>query len=161
MNQERFWELVSLKLAGEAQSSELAELESFLKENPEEGFRMETLIHVWKTRKNTEIQKKEAFNRHMQRLSNHLSDPVLQYENAELAQDNEEDEKNTRSLPRFRKVLWVGGIAASLIIGIFIFSSITGNKKETNLNASNTVSTKRGSEIKNKPTGWHTGMAER
>ncbi|MBC7873866.1 MAG: FecR domain-containing protein [Ferruginibacter sp.] len=154
MNQDRFWELISLKLSGEAKPSELTELESFLQANPDEGLRIETLMAIWDSRQDLAIQKKEAFSRHMQRLSNHLSEPVLQYEHAVLEQYNGQEEQNNKPRGTFRKIAWAAGIAASLLTGVFIISTITGNKKETKANAHNTVSTKRGSKSKiNLPDG--------
>ena len=148
MNQERIWELISLKLSGEAQPQELAELESFLQENPEEGFRVETLIAIWNSHSCEPSNKKAAFNRHMQRLSNHLSEPVLQYENAVLPDENGNAERTVTPMLRTRKLFWASGIAASLLIGFFIYSTITANKGENPKNAGNTISTKRGSKTK-------------
>ncbi len=148
MNQDRFYELISLKLSGEALPPELAELESFLQQNPGESLRIETLMAVWNSQQPTTIQKKEAFNRHMQRLSNHLSEPVLQYENADTEEENGYGEKKVSPRSAFRKLMWVSGIAASLVLGFFLFSNIIADKKDTKSNARNTVSTKRGSKSK-------------
>lgn len=147
MKQDRFWELISLKLSGEAQPSEITELEEFLQNNPEEGLRMESLIAIWNSRQYSQVQNKEAYNRHMQRLSNHLSEPVLQYENVEMP-DIEEEQKALRQPSKLKRMLWVSGIAASLLLGFFIFSRIADTKREAKPNARNTVSTKRGSKSK-------------
>lgn len=148
MKNDRFWELISLKLSGEAQPSEITELEEFLQENPGEGLRTEALIAIWNSRQVSAIQKKEAYNRHMQRLSNHLSEPVLQYENVEVSDTLEEEQTNVIRPSKLKRIVWLSGIAASLILGFFIFSTIAGNKNEKKSNARNTVSTKRGSKSK-------------
>ena len=84
MTDERFWLLISLKLSGEARPEELAELEAYLEQNPTKKFQADRVNTVWSAKNEvTETQKDAAFNRHMQRLSNHLSVPVLLYENAE------------------------------------------------------------------------------
>lgn len=154
MKQDRFWELISLKLSGEAQPAELTELEEFLQENPGEGLRMETLIAIWSSHQYPAIQKKEAYNRHMQRLSNHLSEPVLQYENVDVADTFDEEQPITKNPSKLKRMLWVTGIAASLLVGFFVYSGVAGTKKETKSNARNTVSTKRGSKSKvNLPDG--------
>ena len=128
MNQDRIWELMGLKLAGEISQSELAELEGLLRRHPEEGLRMEKLETIWKSRMPSgPVSRKEAFNRHMQRLSNHLSDPVLQYDSSE-----EEFEPEQRAQPRssgfYRKLYWATGIAASLI-AIFLFFTLLHQNK--------------------------------
>lgn len=147
MNQERFWELLSLKLSGEAQSSDLAELELFLFKNPEEGLRADLMIAIWNSKQPVEKQKKDSFNRHMQRLSNHLSDPVLQYENP-VFPDETYPEKNIPRLQRRRTFLWVAGIAATLFIAVLIIINPGNNKIKNKATAQNTVSTKRGSKSK-------------
>ena len=147
MNQDRIWELMGLKLAGEISQSELAELEGLLRRHPEEGLRMEKLETIWKSRMPSgPVSRKEAFNRHMQRLSNHLSDPVLQYDSSE-----EEFEPEQRAQPRssgfYRKLYWATGIAASLI-AIFLFFTLREDSRTSNTTAQNTISTKRGSKSK-------------
>jgi transmembrane sensor len=148
MNKDRFWELISLKLSGEAKEEELEELETLLKANPEESLRLETLYTIWGTHHSSQAgQKKEAFNRHMQRLSNHLSEPVLQYENAEPASE-EEYPDTPKPARKYRKMIWATGIAASLLIAFFIYSILPSDKIKSKSNAQNTVSTKRGSKSK-------------
>jgi len=74
----------------------------------------------------------------MQRLSSHLSDPVLQYETIET--------KDRR--PLYRKLAWITGIAATIVFAFFLFTSIVPSKRSVKHNAENTVSTKRGSKSK-------------
>lgn len=148
MNEDRFWSLVSLKLSGEAQPEELAELEMLLQQHPELGLRADMLDTVWQSKGETQPENIEAsFNKHMQRLSNHFAEPVLQYENA-VPEAGYEEENNVR--PLFRKrLLWVAGIAASLVIGWFIMTDLPGKTKQVSQHqAQNTVSTKRGSKSK-------------
>ena len=77
---ERFWLLVSLQLSGEATPEELAELEAFLQQRPGMGVRMEALHGLWKGASGQQERRPDALNRHLQRLSNHLSSPALKYE---------------------------------------------------------------------------------
>jgi transmembrane sensor len=149
MSQDRFLDLLSLKLSGEASPEELAELEAFIAENPDQGFRSEILDQVWKSGyKGQPINKKEAFNRHMQRLSNHLSEPVLQYETPEEEEVIIADEEPRRRTPVFtlRRLVWASGIAAMLVVGVFIFNEYNNNKTKKPI--AQTVSTKRGSKTK-------------
>ena len=147
MTEERFWLLVSLKQSGEAPENELAELESYLKEYPEKRFQVERLNTMWLSASETTATQKEiAFNKHMQRLSNHLSEPVLQYELG----DNDDtiiQEKKPKSTI-YKKLAWVTGIAASLFIIWFVVADSYTNTKTTKATAQNTVSTKRGSKSK-------------
>jgi len=145
MNQDRFWELVSIKLAGEATPEELAELEAFLQDNSAEGIKLEKLHELWETRHRPLVSQKEAFNRHMQRLSNHLSEPVLQYENPDTPVV--EMEEIAQPKRKFRTLYKVMGTAAALL-AIFLFFTLKVEKHNTKANAQNTVSTKRGSKSK-------------
>src|SRR5690606_5587167 len=78
MQDERFWTLVSLKLNDEAGPEELAELEKLLILHPERGMQVQVLQSLWKSA--APAVGRQSFDRHMQRLSNHLSEPVLQFE---------------------------------------------------------------------------------
>jgi ferric-dicitrate binding protein FerR (iron transport regulator) len=148
MNNDRLWELISLKLAGEAQPSELTELESYLQDHPEESLKAETLINLWNARHHSVIRKKEAFNRHLQRLSNHLSEPVLKYENTEWEDEEVPDDKIRHRWYKPRNIIWAGGVAASLIAILFLLPILKGEKNEVRSNALHTVSTKRGAKSK-------------
>jgi transmembrane sensor len=148
MSQDRFLELMSLKLSGEANPEELAELEAFIADNPDQGFRSEILDQIWKSEyKSQPINKKEAFNRHMQRLSNHLSEPVLQYETPE-EEDSAVVEEETKRRPVFtlHRLLWASGVAAMVVLGIFIFGEV--NKSKGKKAIAQNVITKRGSKTK-------------
>ena len=148
MSQDRFLELLSLKLSGEANPEELAELEAFIADNPDQGFRSEILDQIWKSEyKGQSINKKEAFNRHMQRLSNHLSEPVLQYETPEEEEFIiAEEETKRRPVFTLRRILWAGGVAAMLVLGLFVFGVF--NKSNNKKPVAQDVITKRGSKTK-------------
>jgi transmembrane sensor len=148
MNKDRFWELISLKLSGEAKPEELTELETLLQETPDEGFSLEVLETIWVTpHQGQAIQTKETFNRHMQRLSNHLSDPVLQYETNKTGLESA-DIENVSPVRKHSKLFWVTGIAASIILFVFLFIGLPEAKKADKHGAQNTISTKRGSKSK-------------
>src|SRR5258708_36604132 len=81
MQEDQFWLLVSLKLSGEATEEELAALEALLQEHPEMGLRLETLYNLGKGPDPVSSSRRvDALPRHLQRLSNPLSEPALQYE---------------------------------------------------------------------------------
>ena len=148
MTDERFWLLVSLKLSGEARAEELAELQAYLDKNPAKKIHADRLNMVWSAKHEvSEAQKDAAFNRHMQRLSNHLSEPVLLYENAETNEMAFAEETKTTSV--YKKLLWISGIAASLFFAwFFVFRNPVVSKKEENKIARNEISTPKGNKTK-------------
>jgi ferric-dicitrate binding protein FerR (iron transport regulator) len=154
MNEDRFWLLVSLKLAGEAKPEELAELEHLLQQYPQLGLRAEMMNAIMKpkpatlpSKSNSTGNTEASFNKHMQRLSSHFAEPVLQYEDAEMT---ELDSRTKKLVPFTRKrLLWITGIAASILIAWFMVFNIPGKNSHTKkATAKNTVSTKRGSKSK-------------
>ena len=80
MNEERFWLLVSLQLAGEATAGELEELNRYLQLHPEKGLQAEIMRNLWKKEQQSAGDKAKSFDRHLQRLSSHLSEPAMQFE---------------------------------------------------------------------------------
>lgn len=148
MNEERFWELVTLELSGEARTEELQELELLLQENPELGFRKEMFATVWNAKHaEDKTVQSSSFNKHLQRLSNHLSEPVLQYETPAITEE-EITEPEIKQRGSYRKWVWISGIAASLLLIVFLSNSFLFTKQKTKSNANNTVTTKRGSKSK-------------
>lgn len=136
---ERLWTLVSLQLAGEATQEELAELDSLLKAYPDAVFQADMMQILWlqKPRQN-KAQVEESYNKHLQRLSAHLSQPVLQYELSE----SDEALAPVRSM---RKWWWMGGVAASLLLAASLFFL---QQPKPRAPKQNTVSTRHGSKSK-------------
>ena len=146
MTDEQFWLLISLKLSGEALAEDLAELEAYLQDHPEKRMQAEKIEAIWLISSKTSPSRKEiSFNKHMQRLSNHLSEPVLQYESTDANDLDTDEKKRTPSI--YKKLGWITGIAASLLIACFVVYS-PGNMKAGDSKAQNTISTKRGSKSK-------------
>jgi transmembrane sensor len=148
MRDERLWLLISLKLSEEATSEELAELDVYLQLHPEKGSQLEILTNIWKSRRQElQARKEAAFNKHLQRLSNHFSDAAMKYESEKNAGDiisiTETPKKNRKYW------LWIAsGIAASAI-PLFLFFQQKEIKTKTNTPVSqNTVSTNQGSKSK-------------
>ncbi|OLY93135.1 FecR family protein [Cnuella takakiae] len=136
---DRLWTLVSLQLAGEASQEELSELNGLLKAFPEAVFQAEMMKELWLQKpKPNKVQAEDAFSKHLQRLSTHLSEPVLQYEVA----DPEELETPVRSL---RTWWWIGGVAASLMLAVGMFFQLRPARKAPQQNV---VSTRPGSKSK-------------
>jgi len=146
---ERFWLLVSLQLSGEAMPEELAELETFLQQRPGMGVRMEALHGLWKGASGQQDKRSDALNRHLQRLSNHLSSPALKYETGASVEEGEEAlviEERPRS--RTRRLLWPLAGAAAAAAAIFFYIGRRAPQAEELRTAQNTVSTKPGSKSK-------------
>jgi ferric-dicitrate binding protein FerR (iron transport regulator) len=148
MQEDRFWLLVSLKLAGEASSGELAELEAFLQQRPEMGMRMEVLKGLWQGEPEDLGRRNDALNRHHQRLSNHLSTPSLNYEVAPPEETPMLLPAGNRGRRIYRMLAPLAGIAAAIAL-IFLISHSENIKSEHVRDvAENTISTKRGSKSK-------------
>jgi transmembrane sensor len=148
MNEERFWYLVSLQLSGEAQPADLEELATYLENHPGISFKREMLGSIWSAKGQASYDRKqEAFNKHLQRLSNHFSEPALQYQAQEEIAEGPSVEP-PRVKTTFRKLLWASAIAASLITAVFLLKDINTENVSRKANAQNIVSTKRGSKSK-------------
>lgn len=143
MTNEKIWQLIILKLSGEALPEQLAELEQVLKTHPELGFQLDIMEDVWNSRQHKEpLNKDESFNRHLQRLSNHLSEGTLKYET-----DTALPQAARKSVYR-RLWIW-SGIAACLVLaaGMVFYKSGLVQKPVTPA-VQNLVSTINGSKTK-------------
>lgn len=135
--------MISLKFSGEAQPEELSELEEMLKEHPDMQLRARMMEKIWAAPPENTTGTETSFSKHMQRLSNHFSEPALQYEEELPA----EPEEKTRR-PLVRRLSWITGIAAVLVMVWYIaYREPAKTGKESAL-AQNTVSTKKGSKSK-------------
>jgi len=148
MTEEKLWLLVSLQLSGEATPAELEELDVLIQQDAQAAERVAVLHDVWKARNEqaTDTNKAMSFDKHLQRLSNYLGTPVLQFDD-----DTVENPVAGNEQPRsFRRWLWISGsIAASLIL-YFLLANTNDLKNNTILPkvAGNTISTKPGSKSK-------------
>jgi len=154
MTEERFWLLTSLELSGEISPEERAELEQFLADHPAWRLRFNQLQSTWQQRPASSGTRSLSFNKHLQRLSNHLSEDTLQYESADVQPQPEPATAEEMPLPRvpvrrlYKRLAWVTTIAASLALGWFFLGPyLPGNDKSVSA-AQNTISTKRGSKSK-------------
>lgn len=141
MNEERFWLLVSLQLAAEATPAELEELNTLLLHHPEKGLQVEIMRNMWKKEQAATGENPKRFDKHLQRLSSHLSQPVLQYETVA------EEIKIDRPRPRYRWIAAAASIAAAVLLYFWVIGP--GNEKQplaVNPSPGNTVATKPGSK---------------
>ena len=69
MDNDRIWNLIAKKLAGEASLGELKELETILRKDPELHYSLEALHDMWKKKSQQEPEQSEiAFQKHMDRM---------------------------------------------------------------------------------------------
>lgn len=132
MHEERAWYLLSLQLAGEATPEELEELRNLLQSHPELGLRAQIMHNIWRSQQNQPAAN-DHYDKHLQRLSNHLSTPVLQFD----------------SEPKKHKHRWLwiaASVAASVIIISLLF--VPNKQKAKTPYANNVVSTRPGSKSK-------------
>jgi transmembrane sensor len=146
MNEERVWYLLSVQLSGEATAEELEELNTLLKQYPELGLRTEIMRNIWRSRQQPLPVTINHFDRHLQRLSNHLAQPALQFDTEGI----ENGSADMELVPQRSRLRWLwlatAGVAASVLVFFLIFSSI--GKEAVNPLASNTISTRPGSKSK-------------
>jgi ferric-dicitrate binding protein FerR (iron transport regulator) len=147
MTDEKLWLLVSLQLSGEATTVELKELDMLKQQDPLLAGRTAVMERIWLANAGMATTNSQAmpFDRHLQRLSNHLGTPVLQFDG--------EPEINTvliKHRPKFlRKWWWLGGsIAACVVLSLFFVRTDSKENLAIPKKAANTVSTRPGSKSK-------------
>lgn len=147
MNEERFWFLVSLRFSGEASPEDTEEFNQLLQHNPELNARLAMLNSIWAVKQPGLVSRKDkAYNKHLQRLSNHFSDPVLQYDSVESPVPVAEQAE--KPVKKYRWLWWSAAAAASVAILWFSFFKPANNPATDEAVAKNTISTKRGSKSK-------------
>src|SRR4051794_34413176 len=80
MNEERVWYLLSIQLSGEATAEELEEYNTLLAQYPELGMRAEIVRNIWNSKQKALPATTNHYDKHLQRLSNHLAQPALQFD---------------------------------------------------------------------------------
>jgi Fe2+-dicitrate sensor, membrane component len=68
MSKDRIWLLVSKKLAGEANTGELMELEELLRHDPDMHYALQNISDLWNLPNQQSIETEEAFDRHTSRM---------------------------------------------------------------------------------------------
>jgi hypothetical protein len=117
MMEERIWLLVSLQLSGEATTEELEELKTLLQQYPGVSLKVEMIRNIW-LNKTKEIPGtvKTNFDKHLQRLSNHLSEPALKFENAVSEEAPIEFERPVKNY----RWLWGAAAVAASVMAFFL-----------------------------------------
>jgi transmembrane sensor len=145
MNEERVWYLLSVQLSGEASKEESEELHTLLSQYPELGMRADIIRNMWNNRPKTMAVAPGHFDKHLQRLSNHLSQRALQFDTEEAEHEAPVLQEETRR-GRLRWVWGATAAAASLLVCFLVFWQ--AEKQQAKPVASNTISTRPGSKSK-------------
>jgi transmembrane sensor len=149
MNEERIWLLLSLQLSNEATPEEITELEILLQQHPELDVKAKRINNFWQSKSENAASgsTQTAFDKHLQRLSNQLTAPALQFDKVSPEEMPTEGKvvaiKNTR-----RKWYWIAASAAAVVVVLFTVLSANNKINKPAKLAENTVSTKAGSKSK-------------
>jgi len=144
MNEERVWLLLSLQLSGEATAEELEEYNALLQQYPELGMRAEIMRNIWHSKQQSLPVNAGNFDKHLQRLSNHLAAPALQFDN------DQADNIPVVEMNRHRRYKWLW-LAAGAAACALVFFLLWSNSEKSNIKAAiakNTISTRPGSKSK-------------
>ncbi|AEW00664.1 hypothetical protein A4D02_11965 [Niastella koreensis] len=145
MNEERVWYLLSVQLSGEASKEELEELQALLTQHPEWGLRAGIIRNMWNNRPKRMGVAPGHFDKHLQRLSNHLAKPALQFE----TEETEIEAPVMEATSRRNRTRWLWGAAAAAACLLICFLVLWPAEKKTSKPvASNTISTRPGSKSK-------------
>ncbi|HEX6192326.1 MAG TPA: FecR family protein [Chitinophagaceae bacterium] len=141
MSQEKFWVLLSKKLAGEASGNELLDLEALILEHPEWQYAIQNLGDLWNHQPTKDtMQEEDAYMLHLHRMTE---------KNVPFGEGPVEEHPAKK--PTIRKWYWTAAAAAVLVAGgIFIYTT-TGNTTPGNelaVKEINEVSTRQGSKSK-------------
>lgn len=148
--EEQFWSLVSLQLAGEATPEQQNEITTLLRTHPEWSLRLELYTQLYQSKAKQQEPGETAFSRHLQRLSNHLSEPALQHEHPfqreSSAQHEHPRQQEPAQQPEPRRTLkpWIAAAA----VAIAAVATLLLLKPNANTNEFNTVTTRPGSRSK-------------
>ncbi|MDO6430433.1 FecR domain-containing protein [Flavitalea sp. BT771] len=144
MDNEKMWQLLILKLSGEASGEELAELELLLRQHPDLAQQAASVESIWKSKgAPAPADTDHLFNRHLQRLSDGTADNTP-------FQPIPDVRRRTSGTQRIFFI--AASLAAAAVIAIVLFNalSVSGNlpNPATPAVSGNSVSTKNGSKSK-------------
>jgi Fe2+-dicitrate sensor, membrane component len=106
----------------------------------------EMLVSLWKNKQpQTGDRKRQAFENHLKKLNKNFALGEVHYETAEPRENLTEEETMPIRQNNSRWLWWSGGIAASVLLGIFLFFQLSNRNTNKDL-AKNTVSTKPASK---------------
>lgn len=146
--EQRFWLLTSLKLNGEATPAEVSELEALIASDVDFSKKYASMQLMYRSRGVVSEDQNEAlYNRHLQRLSNFLSEPSLRFEQSG-AESNIPAQVSIASIKAKKQTVLKYLAIAACLAGCVLFGiEYFVNSGSDNLNG-NTVNTSPGSKSK-------------
>ncbi len=146
MSQEQFWILLSKKIAGEANTEELTELEQLMQQHPEWQYAAQNLSDSWASKNDTNTADEEdAYLLHVQRMK----EQGVHFEDNVLYNYPEETAANISHFAAYRKMYIALAVAASILTAVFVFSSqLKTDNKSLAVKEPNEITTNNGSRTK-------------
>ena len=141
--QDRIWEIIAKKLAGEASVHELEELENTLRQHPELHYSLQTISDLWFHSLPVTEDASQAFERHLDRMKAQ----GIEMEPA----DNQEVVEFEEATGRFKWLKWMAMTLVVFVAGWYFFMKETNpgsSKSAPTLALNSEVSTKNGSRSK-------------
>lgn len=149
MSQERFWILLTRRIAGEASPEDLAELEQLMQQHPEWQFASQNLEDIWNSKPPVDhTEEEDAYLLHMHRMQEkniHFGKPILPEEEAAVFE-------LSRSSSR-KRIRWIiaGFTAAAAVAALLFFNPFSGKTGATparQLTNIHEISTRLGSKTR-------------
>jgi len=141
MDQQRFWELVSLKLSGEATEEELRELDGLKQRYPETALKLDIIFGIWKENPPPR-EPALSFGNHLARLKKAEALPEEVPSVDEQPSEMLPVAKNNKRL--FYYLAAAGSIIIIFFLGRIYFNNGTQHIERKN-NVANIIATQRGS----------------
>jgi ferric-dicitrate binding protein FerR (iron transport regulator) len=139
MQSENLYDLISLKLSGEASIADLQDLEQHLEQNPQDRVHAEMLEKIWKEGNiEVSVDSKAAFSRHMSKVGPRLS---LETENATKSA---EPAKVVSIKKSFLRITAVAASILLVVLSVFFFTNKGNNGTVDKTTAVNLVTAKYG-----------------
>jgi len=144
MDNEKIWQLLILKLSGEASIEELDELDHLLQQHPDLALHAASVESIWKSKgTRAPADTDHLFNRHLQRLSDGTADNTPFHPIPDVR----------RRTSGTKRIFFIAAsMAAAAIITVIMFNTLSVNgslpKPATPAVSGNFVSTKNGSKSK-------------
>ncbi len=138
--QDRIWEIIAKKLAGEASVHELEELEEALRNHPELHYSLQAISDMWFNSTATAEDPTAAFERHLARMK----EQGIELETVESQEDN----LSERPPNRFGWLKWTVAALLGFSAGLYFLmkdSDSVSSKSANSLALNSEVSTKNGS----------------
>ena len=141
MPQNRFWNLLAKKLAGEASIAELQELEELMRNNPDWHYPAQHIDDIWNmSMKDDPYEAEEAFLHHVEKMKKKAGDFTM----------DEAPDQSSRTSHEKKIRLWSYSAAAVVLViaGVLVFKHFIGSAPKANEEKISEVSTKKGSKSK-------------